>query len=511
MEKRCEFCMALNPVVYCKADAAHLCLSCDAKVHSANALSYRHPRTLVCESCRYQPALVRCFDHQMFMCQSCDTSHHVSFQHQKKIISCYVGCPSAKDLAVLWGFDLNELENNCIGKDQSVSLSLTADSGDVNSNVSNMSCLQSEVSSMVSAMDGMISVLYTESEGGSSSRGTKVVKDDNRQQNGYLIMQQIQDLETLQLSEGIDNSCLVHVKERTGGLPFRHETIWKVHKTLNNHMEHFGGHLDFQHTDSPLEEKTEEPLSSPLSQLDHLTSTGNPLHGDSFWQYKSPAHNNEIWLQNMQDLGVCDEVQFFDDVNIPDVDLTFRNFEELFGSEHEPSRALVDDKNMTCSFADKHPSFGKLDRGCASTIEDISGLLQQSNDADKEMDTSDQVHQLQMINYHPRPLRPSYSASSFSISRITGESSGSEYKDDGLSPTFPKQLLPHGSYDSENTKLDGKENVIMRYKEKKVLRHEKQAQYTSPKSKSGGKKQGKGQVLKVEGCQGETANVTRSF
>lgn len=53
----------------------------------------------------------------------------------------------------------------------------------------------------------------------------------------------------------------------------------------------------------------------------------------------------QIWLQNMQDLGVCDEVQCLDDVNIPDVDLTFRNFEELFGGEQE----APDDKN-------KHPS-----------------------------------------------------------------------------------------------------------------------------------------------------------
>lgn len=95
-------------------------------------------------------------------------------------------------------------------------------------------------------------------------------------------------------------------------------------------------------------------------------------------------------------------------------------------------------------------------------------LLQQSNDFDKEMDTS--VQELQSINYHPRPIRPSYSALSFSVSRITGESSGSEYKDDELSPTFPKQQLPHVSCDSETTKLDGKESAIMRYKEKKVLR-----------------------------------------
>ncbi|KAK6146836.1 hypothetical protein DH2020_020705 [Rehmannia glutinosa] len=469
--------MALSPIVYCKSDSAHLCLSCDAKVHSANALSYRHPRTLVCESCRYRPASVRCFDHEMFMCQNCDTSHHrVSFQHHKKDISCYVGCPSAKDLAVLWGFGLDELEKNCVAKDQSVCSSLTtADYGhDVNSSVSKMSCSKSGgSSSLMSDIDGTVSVVYTEFEGGSSSRRTKVVKDNNWQRNSYLIRQQINDLESLQLSEGIvDNSCLLHVKERTGGLPFKHDTMWKFHTNLNNQMESFSPNLHFQHMGgSPLEDKTEEPLSSPFSQLDNFTSTGNP---DSFWQYKSPAHNNEIWLQNMQDLGVCDEVQCFDDVNIPDVDLTFRNFEEFFGSEHEPIRALVDDENMTCSFADKHPSF-------ASTIE-------QSNAADKEMDMSDQIHQLQWINYRPHPIRPCYSASSFSVSRITGESSGSEYKDDELSPTFPKQILQHGTYDSDNTKLDAKENVIMRYKEKKVLRHGKQAQYTSPKSKSGGKK-----------------------
>ncbi|KAK6122306.1 hypothetical protein DH2020_043926 [Rehmannia glutinosa] len=404
--------MALSPIVYCKSDSAHLCLSCDAKVHSANALSYRHPRTLVCESCRYRPASVRCFDHEMFMCQNCDTSHHrVSFQHRKKAISCYLGCPSAKDLAVLWGFALDELEKQCVGKDQSVCSSLTtADYGhDVNSSVSKMSCSISEGSSSLMAdMDGMVSVVYTEFEGGSSSRGTKVVKDNNWQQNSYLILQQIHDLESLQLSDGIvDNSCLVHFKERTGGLPFKHDTMWKFHTNLNNNMESFDPNLDFQQTgNSSLVDKTEEPLSSPFSQLDNFTSTGN---SDSFWQYKSPAHNNEV-------------VSYY------------------------------------------HIS-----------LLDISGpspvcLLQQSNAADKEMDMSDQVHQLQSINYRPHPIRPSYSASSFSVSRITGESSGSEYKDDELSPTFPKQIIQHGPYDSDDTKSDAKENVIMRYKEKKILR-----------------------------------------
>ncbi|KAL8549542.1 hypothetical protein ACS0TY_008394 [Phlomoides rotata] len=400
MEKRCEFCKALSPAVYCKSDAALLCLSCDAKVHSANALSFRHPRTLVCDSCRYRPSLVRCLDHEMFMCQGCDAGHHALLHHRRKVVGCYVGCPSAKDLAQLWGFDLKQLDNNCF-----------------------------------------------ESEGGTSTRKAKVINDDRSQKSSYLILvQQILDLERLQLSD----SCSVNVKEKTGGSPFRHDTMWKEHEMLDKHVE---GHL----VDDG---KTEEPMSSPFPQLDNL-------NGDSFWQYKSPLHNNEIWLQNMQDIGVCDEVQCFDDVEIPDVDLTFRNFEEIFGNEQEASR---EDENIACSFAYNHPpSFG---------------TIEETND----------VHQLQTNHHDRRPIWPSYSASSFSVSRITGESSGSEYKDDdGLSPTFPPSRLPH---DSESVKLeDGKENAIARYKGKRVLRQEKQGHYTPPRSKLEFKKCGKSQVM----------------
>lgn len=111
MEKSCEFCLLLRPIVYCKADAAHLCLSCDAKVHSANTLSNRHPRTIVCEMCRNRPAFVQCFQHQMFICRACDSAQHdLSSQHQRKVICSFVGCPSAKDFAALWGFDLNEFD-----------------------------------------------------------------------------------------------------------------------------------------------------------------------------------------------------------------------------------------------------------------------------------------------------------------------------------------------------------------------------------------------------------------
>lgn len=123
MEKICEFCTTLRPLVYCKADAAHLCLSCDARVHSANALSGRHFRTLLCQSCMNRPAYVRCMNHEMFICRNCDrTLHGFSSQHQKLLLKTYMGCPSFKDFAVLWGFELNLLDN-CGNGDQFVSSS----------------------------------------------------------------------------------------------------------------------------------------------------------------------------------------------------------------------------------------------------------------------------------------------------------------------------------------------------------------------------------------------------
>jgi hypothetical protein len=121
MEKVCEFCMALRPVVYCNADAAYLCLSCDAKVHSANALFNRHLRTLLCDSCRNHPAYAQCLDHRMLMCLGCDRClHEVSSHHQKRLVSSYLGCPSAKDFASLWGFEFGDLDKSIV-KDQLVS------------------------------------------------------------------------------------------------------------------------------------------------------------------------------------------------------------------------------------------------------------------------------------------------------------------------------------------------------------------------------------------------------
>ncbi|XP_073302511.1 zinc finger protein CONSTANS-LIKE 10-like [Primulina huaijiensis] len=108
MGQFCDFCREQISMVYCRSDAAFLCLSCDRFVHSANALSRRHSRTLVCERCNFYPAVVRCIEEMISLCQNCNWSSHTtpesSTEHKRQTINCYSGCPSAAELSRIWSF-----------------------------------------------------------------------------------------------------------------------------------------------------------------------------------------------------------------------------------------------------------------------------------------------------------------------------------------------------------------------------------------------------------------------
>lgn len=67
----------------------------------------------------------------------------------------------------------------------------------------------------------------------------------------------------------------------------------------------------------------------------------------------------QLWSQNIQDLGICKELVCQDDFNIPDVDLTFQNFEELFGGDQDSIRILLDDQDVSCSSLEKDKSVDK--------------------------------------------------------------------------------------------------------------------------------------------------------
>ncbi|GMI73318.1 B-box domain protein 7, CONSTANS-like 9 [Hibiscus trionum] len=104
----CDFCGDQLSMVYCRSDAACLCLSCDRNVHSANALSRLHSRTLLCERCNSQPAFVRCVEERVYLCQNCDWIGHGTSTsksiHKRQTINWYSGCPSSSELSSICSF-----------------------------------------------------------------------------------------------------------------------------------------------------------------------------------------------------------------------------------------------------------------------------------------------------------------------------------------------------------------------------------------------------------------------
>jgi hypothetical protein len=72
----CYGCRAAPSVVYCRADAAYLCASCDTRVHAANSVASRHERVRVCEACDRLPAVLACRADAAALCAMCDAQVH---------------------------------------------------------------------------------------------------------------------------------------------------------------------------------------------------------------------------------------------------------------------------------------------------------------------------------------------------------------------------------------------------------------------------------------------------
>lgn len=85
--------------------------------------------------------------------------------------------------------------------------------------------------------------------------------------------------------------------------------------------------------------------------------------------------NNSIHVQfmpqNIQDLGLFEDLSCRNDFsNIPDVDMTFQNFEELFRGDQDPMRGLLTSENdLSCSSLDREISFDKSENSHAPAVE----------------------------------------------------------------------------------------------------------------------------------------------
>lgn len=104
----CDFCGDSLAVLYCKADSAKLCLTCDRKVHSTNQLFTKHTRSVLCDACDSSPSSIFCSTHCSVLCQNCDwESHRISQSnvHDRRPLEGFNGCPSVAELLANFGFE----------------------------------------------------------------------------------------------------------------------------------------------------------------------------------------------------------------------------------------------------------------------------------------------------------------------------------------------------------------------------------------------------------------------
>ncbi|GJU64341.1 hypothetical protein Tco_0608949 [Tanacetum coccineum] len=143
---------------------------------------------------------------------------------------------------------------------------------------------------------------------------------------GFPVLQQLVDLLKVQSYDADDIGCVTRCQE--------HIVETDDVDQYSRQLLFGGGNLDDPNMNL-------DPCSSPFTELDQKQSETDEidLQGDSFWPCKSPIPSDQLWSQNMQDIGVCEEPSCLDDLNMPDIDLTFRSFEDIFGIEQEPSRA----------------------------------------------------------------------------------------------------------------------------------------------------------------------------
>lgn len=103
MPKSCDACQMATALVYCKADAAYLCVQCDGNVHGANKLASRHERVWMCEVCEMAPAAVTCKADAAALCVQCDSDIHsanpLARRHERVPVTPFFECPGMSRVA----------------------------------------------------------------------------------------------------------------------------------------------------------------------------------------------------------------------------------------------------------------------------------------------------------------------------------------------------------------------------------------------------------------------------
>ncbi|XP_051203660.1 zinc finger protein CONSTANS-LIKE 9 [Lolium perenne] len=185
----------------------------------------------------------------------------------------------------------------------------------------------------------------------------------------------------------------------------------------------------------------------------------------------------------------------YEDFSMDDIDLSYENYEELFGNSHIQTEELFDDTGIDSYFEMKEVHAGSSDEKPKPTLPAVSADSGMSNPGVKD-DSS-----------FCMPVRQAISYSGF-----TGESIPEEYQDCGVSPMLLMGEPPWLPPGPDCSFAGIRDSAITRYKEKKKRRKfDHKIRYESRKARADVRKRVKGRFVKAGEAYDYDPLDTRSY
>ncbi|KAG6708947.1 hypothetical protein I3842_06G107500 [Carya illinoinensis] len=467
----CEFCSEQLAVLYCRADSAKLCLFCDQHVHSANLLSRKHMRSQICDNCCSEPVSVRCDTDNLVLCQECDCDAHgscsVSASHDRNPVEGFSGCPSALELASLWGIELDEKKMNPSATSiQNWTISALDDSPSsvFDKSSAGVVCFQDLIVPSENAITGVngCGILTMSKKQGGPSCG-------KRRQVMYKQLVEIFKRDLAAESPRGNGGWQGMSVERLADLGNARNGVDEVDEFVGE--SRVAQQQQQQQKQHPL---PQAPLTALLTM--DLKENNRTVDGDMLWDTRPSGHSTQIWdfklgrLREQEETGTM-EVAY--DAN--DAEFMIKNFGELMeGTSWNNTKLLGDMYRMNCPV-------GRDDMAFNNNSNNPS--------ASQGPATSDSNNR-----HMGRPL----SGSAF------GKAGGSGgFKD---VPLLEQSFFMRGDSvgTAATTKADMEQlaqnrgNAMQRYKEKKkTRRYDKHIRYESRKARADTRKRVKGRFVKA--------------
>ncbi|KAK9156432.1 hypothetical protein Sjap_003912 [Stephania japonica] len=198
-------------------------------------------------------------------------------------------------------------------------------------------------------------------------------------------------------------------------------------------------------------------------------------------------------------LGLSDD-NLFEDFDVADLDLTFENYGELFDESLGNQDQMFENVGFDSLFGIKDMSVTDINcLGDYLAEESSAGRVKMPQPASSSAVSADSIMSAKTEPISCYTSREAHSSLSLSFSGMTGESSGGDYHDCGVTSMHPMGESPRYPPGTDNSLPSaGRGSAVMRYKEKKKTRQfEKKIRYASRKARADTRKRVKGRFIKA--------------